>query len=72
MGKPKMTAAEKAEAKAHAAAIKARKAEYKKVAKLVKSKDPVKRQEGGKGMLPFCVPIQNDDRLLMLSVTIML
>jgi hypothetical protein len=43
---PKPTAAEKAAAKAKAAAIKARNAEYKRVAKLIKAKDPVKRTEG--------------------------
>lgn len=44
--KPKLTPAEKAAAKARAAAIKARNAEYKRVAKLLKAKDLNKRTEG--------------------------
>lgn len=46
---PKLTPAEKAAAKAKAAAIKARNAEYKRVAKLVKAKDLAKRSEGPYG-----------------------
>lgn len=46
MPKPKLTAAEKAAEKARIAALKARQAQYKRTAKLIKAKDPVKRAEG--------------------------